>query len=71
MANAEYISYASPNKAVYENAGYIEDMGEDAMAILYPELGDFAEQYNTFAYRNMEPEMLDYLNSLWESSKIN
>ena len=71
IANAEYISYASPNRAVYENPTYIEDMGQEAMEILYPELGNFAEKYNTFAYRNMEPEMLDYLNSLWESIKIN
>ena len=71
IANAEYISYASPNKAVYENPQYIEDMGPEAMEILYPELGNFADQYNAFAYRNMAPDMLDYLNSLWESVKIN
>ena len=46
-------------------------MGPEAMEILYPELGNFADQYNAFAYRNMAPDMLDYLNSLWESVKIN
>ena len=71
VANAEHTNYASPNSIVYTNAGYIEDMGADAMEILYPELGDFAERYNAFAYRNMDAEMLDYLNTLWENLKIN
>ena len=71
IANAEYINYASPNSLVYENEGYIADMGEEAMAILYPDLGDFAALYNEFAYRDMDAEMLDYLNTLWETVKIN
>ena len=71
IANAEYINYASPNSLVYENEGYIEDMGEEAMEILYPELGDFSELYNQYAYRDMDAEMLDYLNTLWETVKIN
>ena len=37
IANAEYIYYASPNSLVYEDEGYIEEMGEDTMAILYPD----------------------------------
>ena len=39
VANAEYISYASPNRLVYENEDYMADMQdihEDAMEILYP-----------------------------------
>ena len=71
VANAEYTYYASPNSLVYENEGYIADMGEDTMAILYPELGNFADNYNQFAYRNMDQEMLGYLNDLWEIVKIN
>lgn len=71
IANAEYTYYASPNSLVYANAGYQEDMGEDAMEVLYPELGNFAEQYNTQAYRNLDAGMLDYLNTLWENIKIN
>lgn len=70
IANAEYISYASPNRLVYENESYIEDMGEDVIKILYPEIGEFSERYNQFAYRNMDDEMLDYLNGLWETIKI-
>lgn len=71
IANAEYTYYASPNSLVYSNAGYQEDMGEDTMKVLYPELGNFAEQYNTQAYRNLDTDMLDYLNTLWENVKIN
>ena len=71
MANAEYISYASPNALVYESETYQADMGQEAMEILYPDLGDFAQQYNTLAYRNLSNEMLDYVNTLWETLKIN
>ena len=71
IANAEYTWYASPNRLVYENEGYIEDMGEEAMPVLYPELGDFTEQFNAQAYRNLPQETLDYQNTLWESIKIN
>ena len=71
VANAEYTYYASPNSLVYENAGYIEDMGEDAMAVLYPQMDSFAQQYNTLAFRNLDQDMLDYLNTLWENVKIN
>ena len=46
VANAEYTYYASPNSLVYNNATYLEDLDEDTIAVLYPELGNFAEQYN-------------------------
>lgn len=71
IANAEYINYASPNSLVYENQEYIDDMGEEAMDILYPKLGNFSELYNKYAYRSLDSNMLDYLNTLWESVKIN
>ena len=70
IANAEFINYGSPNRSVYENPGYIEAMGPEAMEILYPELDAFGEKYNEFAYRNMTQDMLDYLNTLWENVKI-
>lgn len=70
VANAEYIYYASPNRLVYESTDYIEEMGEEAMDILYPDLGDFAAQYNEYAYRNLSPELLDHINTLWENLKI-
>lgn len=71
VANAETTYYASPNRLVYNSKDYIEYMGQETMDILYPELGSFAEQYNKYAYRNLDREMLDYLNTLWESVKIN
>ncbi len=71
VANAEYTYYASPNSIVYENETYIEDMGEEAMAVLYPEMESFSEQYNRNAYRNLDKDMLSYLNTLWENIKIN
>ena len=71
IANAEYISYACPNRLVYENPDYIATMGEEAMEILYPEMGDFSAQYNKYAYRNLNPETLDMINTLWEEVKVN
>ena len=71
VANAEYTYYASPNSLVYNNATYLEDLGEDTIAVLYPERGNFAEQYNKMAFRNLDSETLDYLNTLWENLKIN
>ena len=70
IANAVYTWYPSPNSLVYTNEAYIEEVGEDAMEILYPGIEEFNSHYNEFAYRNLNPEMLDYLNSLWESLKI-
>ena len=70
IANAEYIYYASPNSLVYEDEGYLEDIGEEAAAILYPDMEDFAERYNRYAFRNLDGEALDYVNTLWENLKI-
>ena len=70
VANAEYTYYSSPNSIVYSSADYIDYMGEETMEVLYPETESFAEQYNKFAFRNMESDLLDYLNTLWENVKI-
>ena len=70
IANAEYIWYASPNSIVFESEDYQEEMGEEAMAILYPEIGQFNTLYNEYAYKNLSTDMLDYVNVLWESLKI-
>lgn len=70
VANAEYICYASPNSLVYESADYIDEMGEEAIEILYPELSDFAAMYNSYAYRSLSEDMLGYINGLWENLKI-
>ena len=58
------------NALVYEDEGYIEEMGEDTMAILYPEI-DFNAMYGAYAYRSLDADMLDYVNTLWETLKIN
>ena len=71
IANAEYIWYACPNSLVVEDEQYIEDMGEEAMEILYPEMESFREAYNAYAYRNLDAETLNYINSLWERIKLN
>ncbi len=71
VANAEFISYACPNRLVYENPDYLSDMGEDVIEILYPDLGAFSERYNRYAYRSLNSETLDYVNTLWESVKLN
>ena len=70
VANAEYTYYASPNRTVYTDPEYIEEMGEDVMEILYPGNDDFSENFNRVAYRNLPQEMLDYMNTLWENVKI-
>lgn len=69
VANAEYIYYASPNKLVAKNEEYIEymtDVHEDAMELLYPDLGDYKVTY----YENLDSETLSYTNRLWENLKI-
>ncbi len=69
IAVAEYIYYASPNSAVYNNPTYIEDM-EDAYDIIYPENFDFKASFNKNAYRNLDADTLEYLADLWEELKI-
>ena len=69
VANAEYICYASPNSLVYNNEEYIENMGEDAMAVLYPENFNFAEKYDSNCYKDLSKSTKAYLNSSWETLK--
>ena len=71
IANAEYIYYASPNSLVVNNPDYIEEMGEYAMETLYFNSDKFSEMYNLYAYRNLPAETLSYVNTLWETLKIN
>lgn len=71
IANAEFIYYATPNSVVYKDEGYIEEMGEEAMEILYPDIENFSALYNEYAFRSLDQTMLDYVNSLWETLKIN
>jgi spermidine/putrescine-binding protein len=74
-ANAEYIYYATPNSAVYENPEYQEALGKgdeecDYYEMLYPEGFDFAASYNEFAYANLDPELLAYISDLWLDLKL-
>ena len=66
VANAEVVCYASPNAAVYESATYREDMGDEAMEILYPADFDFGANYNKMSYHNLDAETLAAVNTLWE-----
>ncbi len=65
VANAEYICYASPHTNVYTNQTYIDDMGEDAIAILYPEEFDFHEKYDANCYKDLDKDTKAYINKLW------
>lgn len=74
-ANAEYIYYATPNAAVYENPEYQESLGMgdeecDYYAMLYPEGFDFAASYEKFAYANLDKELLAYISDLWLDLKL-
>ena len=69
VANAEYHYYASPNSLVINNADYAEYMSsvhEEAMQYLYYSMNDV----ETSSYRNLTPERLVMLNSLWEELKV-
>ena len=70
IANAEYIYYASPNSLVYDSEAYREELGEEAIEILYPGIGSFSELYNEYAYRNLDADTLAYMTTLWETLKI-
>ena len=70
IANAEYICYASPNSFVYNSEVYKEDMGEEAIEILYPEGFDFHAQYSANCYKDLSPDTKKLLNDLWENLKI-
>jgi len=71
VANAEYTYYASPNRVVYTDPEYLEELGEETIAILYPGLDNFSAEFDRLAYRNLDSETLDYINTLWENVKIN
>ena len=71
IANAVYICYGCPNSLVTESEEYIEEMGEEALEVLYPPMESFADLFNRNAYRNLDAEHLNYLNTLWETLKIN
>ena len=74
VANAIYIGYASPNTLVQNSEYYQDEMGEDAIEILYgispSEINaDYNEMYGTACYKSFSPEIQAYTNTLWESLK--
>lgn len=63
-ANAEYMYYASPNTAVIADEEYREFLDElhpDAYDILYQS----SEKVPTGAFKNLSPDMKDYLGRKW------
>ncbi len=60
LANAEYIYYATPNKAVMENPDYSLSDSE----AVYPE-----SLQNTQEFHNLPTDTLQYMNSLWMKVK--
>ncbi len=75
VANAVYIGYASPNRLVQESADYREEMGEDALEILYGTTpseinAGYLEKYGSACYRSLvEIGMQEYVSTLWENLK--
>ncbi|MCH5170142.1 MAG: ABC transporter substrate-binding protein [Oscillospiraceae bacterium] len=62
LANAEYIYYATPNKAVIENDEYSL---ADSRAV-YPDDGDIVHSQT---FHNLPNETLQYMNTLWMKVK--
>lgn len=72
VANAVYIGYASPNTLVVENEDYLDEMGEEAIEILYAKSASEANANYPFPdpyYHNFTPEIQEYVNGLWENLK--
>ena len=78
VANAVYIGYASPNTIVangeYIHEGYREEMGDEAIEILYntsPEVinAEYNAKYGTSCYKSFTPEIQAHVNALWETLK--
>ncbi len=70
-ANAEYICYASPNTAVFNDPEYIEYMTNEvhpeAIDILY---NDFEKDFLNEGFQDLGDETQQYLNDLWDELKI-
>lgn len=63
LANAEYLCYATPNKAVLENEDY--SLRDNEM--LYP---DKEHTPPTEYFHNLDPEVLMLMTTLWDNLKI-
>ena len=81
VANAEYTYYATPNQKVVDDEGYRATMDEIKPAIVDEKTGEiikpgaFELMYDQTAlasatsYKNLTPEKLALINSLWEELK--
>ncbi|MBO5754911.1 MAG: ABC transporter substrate-binding protein [Clostridia bacterium] len=84
VANALYTYYGSPNKVVREDPEYIEEMGEEAMDILYgndvfvsnfEDLKDVETDklktsfYTAISNTEENGNLLDFTNALWAEIK--
>lgn len=74
VANAIYVGYASPNDLVKNSEEYKEEMGEDAIEILYGTApndinASYNQRFGTTCYKSFTPEIQAHVNSLWESLK--
>ncbi len=71
VANAIYIGYASPNDVVRYDEEYLDEMGEDAIDILYgadPDLINEDYSYDPY-YHKLDAETQEHFYSLWELLK--
>ncbi len=71
VANALYIGYASPNDTVRNDEEYLDEMGEDAIEILYgldPETVTQNYSYDPY-YHKLDSDTQEHFYSLWESLK--
>lgn len=62
LANAEYLQYASPNKAVYEN----EEYSLYGNKILYPDAEDMPK---TQVFQHLPAEIINLMNTRWQEVK--
>ncbi len=75
VENALYIGYASPNTLVAKNEYYKEEMGEEALELLYgtpPNVinAQYNEKFGTACYENFSSDIQARINTLWENLKI-
>ena len=71
IANAEYICYASPHTAVFNDEDYIaymtDEIHPDAIDILY---NDFEKDFAKEGFVALDNETQQYANDLWDELKI-
>ena len=73
VANATYIYYGSPNELVLESADYADEMGEEALEVLYGQAENpypFDPMFYSLTSGEMgEAGIHDLVNNYWEALK--